>query len=1037
MLLLLISLFGTWYYVNSHKAKLIISIEKILNENRKGEILFDSISVSSLLNFSNIEIKIYNLKLIDSLYNSHHRETVFLKEVSTSVSVIDALNEEVKIKSISAKKGHITIFVDENHYTNTYVFEENSNKKKELFKLKIIDNNIDVLLEDIEFVFTEKIKNKRITARVNKIDFTVDVANFKIPEVNLDVFMKEMGLNLEKGTFFNDARCVGSFQPIFNKDSHTIEVPEFNLKIDKQLFDVSAHVNTETKNFIFLLGVDKVNFTETNQLLANNIKSKLEGFDIVKPFKVRAKISGKFEYKNLTLVELQYETTNNEIVYKKDSLHLKNIDFKGRFVNRFYKDTTIIENRKNYTFSFDSLSGNYLDIPFKLSALSLKHDYSKPLQLATNFEAEGEMASINDLINSREYNLNRGTFQLKGNYYGKINSVSEILKSSEINLKINKLVIKSKDRLTRFYIPIADLKINHNTAKINKLIVDFDKKNEIKINGNITNFSNLLTNDKIIFPTVATVNFSSDYLDFSSILKSFGLHKKSSESKNLTQVKKSINTLASKFNPKFTFLLKELIFYEVPFSNIKIEAHYQNNKISFPNISGNYKDGGAAINLNVDLKPKKNIKDKEVLKLDMLLKVNGKIEHWAELLHNEKFFFQDATYTMEMNFNNEASNFAELINQSDIELNIDKGSMFYKPANLTLPFNKISVSIKNKNAFLNDFELSLPNNQSLHLKGEVSNFIELFDDSITTNNISSSITVFSKDINFSNFMDTFNPNPQKSKKKNNVKTILNDLYIKFKPSLQLDIEKLSYKSVTLEKVTAGLLFKNINILSIKNAYCYFYDKKLTLNAAFDISHDTQTEFITDFSLEDFAIENLLNSFNNFGYNKLDTPTEITGIINLKADFNGVINDAEGVIYDTLEADLSYNIKKLNLNNFQPIIDAGNKVFRKKRFEEIKFSNINNTLSLKNNIIAIPKTNVQSTAFDFFIEGKLDNASHTNLWISIPLSNLKRRDLTQAPSNKEYNEAGRKIYLEIKADEAGELEHKVYLRDKKHFKGSQK
>jgi hypothetical protein len=1011
---------------------LVVKIEKILNENRKGKIIFDSISVSSITKFPNIEVKIYNLKMIDSLYENHKRETVFLAEVSTSISIIDALNEEIKITAISAKKGHINIFVDDDHYTNTYVFKANKKKTPEAFSLKIIENDIDVLIENIEFTFIEKIKNKRIIAHLNKVDFTIDATNLKIPNVNLDVLMKEMGLNLEKGTFFNNARCVGSFHPKFNKDLHTIEVPEFSLKIDEQLFDVSANINTETKNFVFLLEVDKVHFTKTNLLLANNIKSRLEGFDIVKPFKVKAKIAGKFEYRNLTLVELQYETADNEIVYKKDSLHLKNINFKGKFINRLYPDSTLLENRTNYTFSFDSLSGNYLDIPFKLSGLSLKHDYSKPLQLATKFEINGKITSLNDLINSKEYNLTKGIFQVDGNYKGEINSLSGIFKSSEINLKIKGLRIKSKDHSSRFNIPLVDVKINHNYAEINKLIVDLDKKERFQINGSFTNFGTLLTNDESNLPTVSTVNISSKYINFNSLLKSFGAQDKQSESKNLAKVKKSINTLVSKFNPRITFSIKELDFFEIPFSNIDVEANYRNGKINIPNISGEYKNGGAEANLSIDLKPKKNRRNEEVLKLNMLLKVNGKIEHWAEILHNEKFFFQDANYTMVMNFNNEASNIPELINHSKIELDVDEGSMYYKPANLTLPFNKISISIKNKNAFLNDFKLNLPNNQSLHLKGEITNFIELFDDSIIDNNITSSITVFSKDINFSNFMDTFNPNPQKSKKKNNVKTILNDLYIKFKPSLHLDFERLSYNSVMLENVNANLIFKDVNTLSIDNAYCYFYQKKLTLDAAFDISQDTQTKFTTSFSLDDFAIENLMSSFKNFGYKKLDKPAEITGIINLKADFNGLINDAEGVIYDSLEADLSYNIKKLILNNFQPIIDAGNIVFRKKRFEEIKFANINSSLTIKNNIISIPSTSVQSSAFDFFIEGKLDNASHTDLWISIPLSNLKRRDLTQAPSNKDYKEAGRKIYLEIKADEEGELEHKVYLRNKKRI-----
>ena len=985
----------------------MIKIEKILNENRKGKITFDSISISSITKFPNIEVKLYDLKMVDSLFQDHKRETIFLQEVSTSVSIIDAFKEELKITAVSAEKGHINIFVDEDHYTNTYVFEANSKKKAKNLNLKVIENDVAILIEDIEFSFIEKIKNKRITAHLNKLDFNIDISGNKIDKVNLDVLMKEMGLNLEKGIFFNNARCVGSFHLVFDTKLHTIEIPKFDLNIEEQLFNVTAQVNTETKNFTFLLGIKDLHYEPTTRLLAANIKSRLEGFEIVKPFEAKAKISGKFEYQNLTYVELQFNTKDNEIIYKKDSLHINNVSFNGSFINRFHLDKPRIEERKNYTLSFENFSGNFNEIPFQLSEVSVKSDFPKPLKLATKFEVEGDIKSINDIVNSKDYKLSRGTFNVNGSYAGKINSLNEVLKASEINLKIKKLIIQSKNNKTRFNVPFVDLEIANNNANIKNLTVRFGKHEKIKVNGFVQNFGSLLTNNKNNLPTISNVNFTSNYLDFNSILKSFGSHKKQTESKNLSEVKKSFNILAKKFNPTITFSIKKLDFFAIPFANVNLDLQYQKNSINIKNISGNYKNGGANAKIKIGLNPLKNNQDKEAVKLDLTLNVFGKIEHWAEMLHNKNFFFNDADYTMEMRFLNTASTLTDLIDESNILLNIKEGSMFYKPVNLTLPFNKISVNIKNRNAYLNDFELKLPDNQSLHLKGEVTNFIEIFDDSITTYHINSSITLFSKNINFSNFIDTFNPNPQKSKKQNNLKVILNDLHTKFNPSLKLDFEKLSYNNVTLEDVNASLLFEDKNTLQIKNTYCYFYNKKLTLDAEIDISNLTQTRFKTNFNLDDFAIEQLLSTFENFGYKKLDKPTEIHGIINLNADFSGEIDDNEGVNYDSLKADVKFDIEQLNVNDFQPIVDAGNKVFRKQRFEEIKFANIKSNLLLKDNIITIPSTNVQSTAFDFFIEGKLDNTSHTDLWISIPLSNLKRRDLTEAPNRKNFLESGKK------------------------------
>ncbi len=973
---------------------------------------------------------------MDSLYVQHKRKTVFLEEVSASLSVIDVLKEEVKIKSISAKKGQVNIYVDEDHFSNSYVFKSKSNPKEKTINLNVIDDDVDFLMEDIEFTFNEKIKNKRITAHVNKVDFNIDLKKLIIPKLNLDVFMKEMGLNLENGTFFNNVKCVGSLQPIINTSEKTISVSEFQLKIGEQNFDISAFINLNNKNFKFLLSLEDANYNKSVHLMPNNIKQKLERIEIKRSFKVNAAISGKFVYKDNTLVNLKYETINNEVFYKKDSLYFKNISFNGGTTNRAFKDSTKVENRKNLTNTFNSLSGEYNNIPFTIKDFTLTNEFSKPNYLTTDFEAEGEIKNLNTIINSSDYNFSKGTFNLAGNYNGNINTISDIINYSEVNVKSKKLIIKSKYNTNRYNIPKLELYIDHNNADIKELIVDLDAKENINIKGKIKNFGSLISNDKTNIPTYSTFDISSNYLNYQSLLKSFGANEIQSQSKNIAHIKQSINILASKFNPNVSFNLQQLEFSNISFSNIKIDVQYQDNHVLIKEISGNYKGGNAIAKIDFDLSPRKNKEDEETLQMDLILNANGKIEHWAEILNYDKFYFNDADYKLNFQFNNEANNLKELINNSEITLNVNEGSMLYKPANLRLPFNNISISIKNKNAFLNNFELSLPDHQSIHLKGEIENFMEIIDTSILTKNVNSSITISSENLNFSNFIDTFNPESlKKSKTQNNVKLILKELDSKFNPTLKLELEKLNYNNVTLENVNARLFFNKVNTLNLDNAYCFFYGKKMSINAEIDISHKNQTTFKTNFKLEDFALENLLYTFHNFGYDQLNEPTELTGIIDLDAKFKGLIEDSTGVIYDSVEADLSYNIKELNINNFKPIMEAGNIVFKKKRLEEIKFANISSTLSLKNNIISIPETNVQSTAFAFFMEGDIAKISFTDLWISIPLSNLKKRDLTKAPPKVTFDEAGRKIYLEVTSKEEGGLDYKVHLSEKKRRKSS--
>ncbi len=1035
LLLFIISLIGISYYFEQHKGALATKIENILNEKSKGEILFDSISISSLKKFPAIEVTIFNLSINDSLYEKHKINSLFLNEFSASLSVVDIWNETLEIKSITAKRGHVSIFTNEDQYSNAYVFEAKSKKSKTPTNLNIIDHNIDFLMEDIEFSFIEKIKNKKITAHLNNVDFSLDLKKERISKLHLDIFMKEMGLNLKKGTFFNNTRCVGNFKPIINTSEKLLLIPDFSMKIGEQEFDISAFINFKNKKFKFSLSSEKTDFKKSMALLPKNIADKIAIIHIKNPFKLTADISGKFEHNDNTLVSLNYETVSNEVLYKKDRLNFKGITFKGNTKNRVHEDSSIPENKKNLTHTFKYLNGVYNNIAFKINDLTLTNEFSKPLYLNTNYEAEGEINELNTIINSSDYDFSGGDFKIVGKYNGRIKDVSDIINSSELTVKSKRLIVKSKHGADQYKIPNLELNIHQNNAEIKEIIVDLDSKDNLIVKGDIVNFGSLFTSNSINQSCYSEINISSNYLNYQSLLKAFGAHDKKSKSKNISKIKQSINTLGSKFNPTLSFNLKQLDFFNFSFNDISIDALYQDQQLFISELNANYKESTTNGKIKINLNPKKNEFGLETLPIDLNLNATGLIENWAEILNYNKFFFTDAHYKLSVDFKNEARNLREFVNNAEINFNVNKGTLLYKPENINLPFNNISIRLKDKKTILNDFELNLRDNETIRLYGEIDNFIDIFDESTTTKNVSSSINISSNNIDFSNFIDVFSTKLKKSNHKNNIKLILKELHSKFKPTLTLNLKKFSYKNIALKDLSTTLFFNDINTLNLKNTHCLYYDKKIAINAKIDMSKDLITPFKTTFNITDFRIEDLLHSFNNFGYHQLDEPTELKGIIDFDADIEGIMNDSDGINYNSIKAKLTYDIKKLDIKNFQPIIDAGKIVFSKKRLDLIKFADINSSLVLKNNVITIPLTNIQSTAFDFFIEGDLAKTSSTDLWISIPLSNFKKRDLTKVPSTKSFNEAGRKIYLEVRSKEEHGLGYKIHLSEKKNKNSS--
>ena len=60
------------------------------------------------------------------------------------------------------------------------------------------------------------------------------------------------------------------------------------------------------------------------------------------------------------------------------------------------------------------------------------------------------------------------------------------------------------------------------------------------------------------------------------------------------------------------------------------------------------------------------------------------------------------------------------MNNAEINFNVDKGTLRYKPENINLLFNNISIRLKDKKTILNDFELNLrESNSEVYLKDKV------------------------------------------------------------------------------------------------------------------------------------------------------------------------------------------------------------------------------------------------------------------------------------------------------------------------------
>ena len=75
--------------------------------------------------------------------------------------------------------------------------------------------------------------------------------------------------------------------------------------------------------------------------------------------------------------------------------------------------------------------------------------------------------------------------------------------------------------------------------------------------------------------------------------------------------------------------------------------------------------------------------------------------------------------------------------------------------------------------------------------------------------------------------------------------------------------------------------------------------------------------------------------------------------------------------------------------------------------------------------------VQSTAFNLFVEGHLNYDNNTNIWVSLPWKNLRKWEEGKLPEKTGFAESGGKIFVEI-SDQEGEMKYRLRLRNKRLY-----
>ncbi|MVN20591.1 AsmA family protein [Mucilaginibacter arboris] len=590
--LLLIALVAATSYINFHKQYFLNAIIKELNKNLHGGTLtIASMNPSFLSGFPGISVTLKDVVLRDSLWKVHHHTLLEAKNFNISVNAFALMHGAIKINKMGLDQATIYLYTDSTGYSNTFVLRKQEKPKSSAAKN---DNSTaevrQFYLNQVNFILDNQKGHKLFHFAVDnlkgKIDYKNDDWNANL---NLKVLAKSMAFNTLRGSFIKDKLLQGTIVAAFNATNGIITVAPNTLNIGDDPFIISGKFSTIKNPGDFTIDITEheILWKRASALLAPNITSHLNMFDLKHPFDVNAVIAGSFNKGGDPAIDVKCTVKNNTLSTPEGTVD--SCSFQAAFTNNYIKGKGLTD--ENSAIKIYQLTGNYEQVPFRVDT-GIISNLNKPIA-AGKLKSKFAVARLNHLF-SETLNLTKGTADLDLSYTANIVDFKLVkpivhglvnIKNADVNYLPRKLNFKNTSISLNF--TGDDLYLKNIHLQSGRSIVYME--------GSVKNFLNLyytapekiLVNWQIRSPQL----YLGEFLGFLSGKRSTTVKKR-----NSTNFADQLNTVLEKGSADMHLHVDKAYYFKFMATDVNADLLLSETGIEMKNVQ--VKNSGGSVNLN-------------------------------------------------------------------------------------------------------------------------------------------------------------------------------------------------------------------------------------------------------------------------------------------------------------------------------------------------------------------------------------------------------------------------------------------------------
>lgn len=431
-------------YVTYNKGKVLKMVSTELNEKLDGQISIGDIRPQLFEHFPNISLELKNVTIRDKRFAEHKHTLLNAKEFYVSLNALSMLTGKASIKRVDINNASADLYTDSTGYSNLSVFRKNQKQQHkatggggvppelQLFSFSNLQLKVDDRSKNKLFDFDVKSLNGRMQSLDNGW-----LANF-----HLDVLAKSMTFKTQNGSFIQNRTITGDFEATADDDGKII-LNSDALNIGPNLFKLNAVFGAGKRpaDFKIHLTCNQITWRQASQLVAANIRRKLDQYNVSKPVEVSARIEGSFTGGDPFLY-ITAKVRDSKILTPVTTFD--NCGFEAIFTNNFEKDKGFTDD--NSVIHIMRFSGNYKQVPFNIDTGSIIN-LNKPIATG-NLRASFPVANLNQIMGNKIARFTQGRATLYLRYQGDI-----------VNYQLNKPFVTG-------YINIKDANITYLPEKL-------------------------------------------------------------------------------------------------------------------------------------------------------------------------------------------------------------------------------------------------------------------------------------------------------------------------------------------------------------------------------------------------------------------------------------------------------------------------------------------------------------------------------------------------------------------------------------------